>query len=71
MRNYLMCMMLYCGTGAAWAYYIYYAFRRQCFGSGHIPAASDMLEQIKVGADLMPRATICSSLQVWPGCSWG
>ncbi len=48
LRCYIMCMLLYCVTGAAWAYYIYYAFRAQLFAGAHTPAASDMLEQIKV-----------------------
>jgi hypothetical protein len=48
LRCWLMCMLLYVATGAAWAYYIYGVFRRQLFGGGPTPAASDMLEQIKV-----------------------
>lgn len=48
LRCYLMCMLLYVATGGAWAYYIYYAFGRQLFRGAHTPAASDMLEQIKV-----------------------
>lgn len=48
LRCYLMCMLLYVATGAAWAYYIYGVFRRQLFAGAHTPAAADMLEQIMV-----------------------
>lgn len=48
LRCYLMCMLLYVGTAGLWAYYIYGAFRTQLFRGAHTPAASDMLEQIKV-----------------------
>lgn len=48
LRCYLLCMLLYVATGGAWAWYIYGVFRKQLFHGAHTPAASDMLEQIKV-----------------------
>ena len=65
LRCYLMCMLLYVATGAAWAYYIYGVFRRQLFGGGPTPAASDMLEQIKVTLSACDSA----ALQLQPSCT--
>ena len=58
LRCYLMCMLLYVATGAAWAYYIYGVFRRQLFGGGPTPAAADMLEQIKVNVSAFDAAAL-------------
>lgn len=38
----------YLGVGGAWAYYIYYAFGKQLFADGDMPALPDMMEQVKV-----------------------
>jgi hypothetical protein len=58
LRCYLMCMLLYVATGAAWAYYVYGVFRRQLFGGCPTPAASDMLEQIKVNVSAFDAAAL-------------
>lgn len=47
-RCYVACMLLYLGTGGAWAYYIYAVFGVRLFPGGKMPAGRDMLEQIKV-----------------------
>lgn len=52
-RCYVACMLLYLGTGGAWAYYIYAVFGMRLFPGGKMPAGRDMLEQIKVPAVLV------------------
>lgn len=53
-RCWVMCMALYFGVGALWAYYAYYAFGSQLFKPGDIPAGEDIWEQIKVSFRGMP-----------------
>lgn len=64
-RCYIMAMALYMSVGLAWAYYIYYAFGKQLFAEGHIPALPDMMEQIKVSSLAMPMYSALPAFVEW------
>ena len=48
LRNYIATLALYFGVGATWAYYIYWCFGQQFFGSGNMPTVKDVSDQMKV-----------------------
>lgn len=49
LRNYIATLAVYFGVSGAWAYYIYWCFGLQLFGSStQMPTAKDVSDQIKV-----------------------
>lgn len=64
-RCYVMAMGLYLGLGAAWSYYIYYAFGKQLFADGNKPTVPAMLEQIKVSSLAMPIYSALPAFVEW------
>ncbi|KAK9835622.1 hypothetical protein WJX74_004446 [Apatococcus lobatus] len=65
LRCYLACFLLYTITSGLWAYYIYACFGRQLFKSGHMPAWSDMYEQLKVANVSMPLYAVLPAVTEW------
>ncbi|KAK9867777.1 hypothetical protein WJX84_008157 [Apatococcus fuscideae] len=65
LRCYLACFLLYTITSGLWAYYIYTCFGRQLFKDGHMPAWSDMYEQLKVANVSMPGYAVLPAVTEW------
>jgi len=65
LRNYIATMGLFFGVGAAWSYYIYWCFGTRIFGSGNMPSAKDVLDQVKVAVLSIPLYAVLPALTEW------